>query len=280
MTSLPPHSPAELLLLLHKRHTPGLRQLLRVTFLDLLRQQVLVVVEEQAEQRHPKDPVRWQQYVTGGPALHAHVELPHEKPLLNAFRADGQLRISFSLYVRMIFQEARAAADYYRLIEANGRTSRLFFKTWFLRLTGGRRLTKEGEQLSQKIRPELDRLNNDLLTRMGRNPAEALQFASQLGAAVLLLPAFTSAVAQQLEHELQRLPEATPTTSSDFSGGDGGGSDSGGSWFGHGDTFDSHSASHGHDSGDSSSGDADGGGDSGGDGDSGCSGCGGCGGGD
>jgi|GEM_PF-4086382 len=273
MTSLSLHSPAELLLLLHKRHTPGLRQLLRVTFLDLLRQQVLVVVEEQAEPRHPKDPVRWQQYVTGGPALPKHVELPHEKPLLSAFRADGQLRISFSLYVRMLFEKVRSASNYYQLIEANDRTTRLFFKLWFLRVVGVRLLTKEGEHLRNNMQAELDRLNSDLLTRMDRNQAEAHQFASQLGAAVFLLPAFTSDAARQLEHELQRVPEATYTNS------DGGGdSDGDSSLFGHGDTFDSHSASHGHDSdssGDSSGGDADGG-DSGGD--SGCSGCGGCGG--
>lgn len=273
MTSLPPHSPAELLLLLAKYHSPNLRQLLRVTFLDLLRQQVLAIHSE-LSQFHSLDPVTQQQYVVSGPALRTHTALPHELPLLSAFRADEQLRVPFKQYVRMVFEQARTASQYYKLLEANTRTGQLFSRHWFWRLTNSRYLTPEGKQMQAAIEAELVRLDKDLKARTARSSTDAHQLMPLLGGALFLLPSYTSEVGSQLERELRQIPEPNHDAGIDFDGGDAGGT----SWHAHGSTFDSHCPSHGGSDDSSGCGGDSSSGDSGCGGDSGCSGCGGCGG--
>jgi thiaminase len=263
MTSLPLHSPAELLLLLHKRHKPSLRQLLRVTFLDLLRQQVLVISREPV-QPHPSDPISWQEYVMAGTTLASYAARPHEKLLFDTFRFEDQLRIPFRHYVRMILQKANSAADYNKLIEANERTGQLFSQHWLLHLLSARRLTPSGEQFKATTEAELLRLDKEFVAKAAQDPADAHLFMQQLAGAMFLLPSFTSEVGRQLERELQRIPETTYSTYGDF----GGGSDSSTCWNTHGDSFDSHCGDDGNS----------GGGDSGCGSDGGCSGCGGCGG--
>ncbi|WP_022823330.1 hypothetical protein [Hymenobacter norwichensis] len=273
MTSLPPHSPAELLLLLAKHHNPNLRQLLRVTFLDLLRQQVLAIRNEPG-QPHPRDPVTWQQYIVSGPALRTHAALPHEKLLINAFRAEDQLRIPFKQYVHMVFEQARTASEYYKLIEANARTGQLFSQHWFWSLINTRYLTREGQQLQDAVEAELVRLDKEVKAQTAQNPANSYQLMSLLGGAFFLLPSYTSETSSQLERELHQLHEPRDNTSTDF----GGTTDSGTSWHAHGTTFDSHCPSHGDSDNSSGGGGDNSSGDSGCGGDSGCSGCGGCGG--
>jgi hypothetical protein len=269
MTSLPPHSPAELLLLLAKYHNPNLRQLLRVTFLDLLRQQVLAIRNEPS-QPHPRDPVTWQQYIVSGPALRTHAALPHEKLLINSFRAEDQLRIPFKQYVRMVFEQARTAREYYKLIEANTRTGQLFSQHWFWSLINTRYLTQEGQQLQAAVEAELVRLDKEVKGQTAHNPANSPQLMPLLGGALFLLPSYTSETSSQLERELHQIQEPHYDTSTDF----GGTIDSGTSWHAHGSTFDSYCpSSDAHGSGCGSDGN-----DSGCGGDSGCSGCGGCGG--
>jgi hypothetical protein len=263
MTSLPQHSPAELMVLLHERHTPNRRQLFRVTFLDLLRQQVLSIERVQV-QPHPSDPISWHQFVVAGPALATRQVLPHEKVLVELFQAEKQLRIPLRQYVRTLFEKVRTASAYYSLIEANPRTEQLLSQQWFRRLLGFRRLTSAGEQFRAMTEVELIRLDKEFVARATQDPAAAHLFTQQLGGTLFLLPSFTSEVGRQLERELQRMPEPTYSTYGDF----GGGSDSSTCWNTHGDSFDSHCG----DNGDS------GGGDSGCGGDGGCSGCGGCGG--
>ncbi|HEX8427618.1 hypothetical protein [Hymenobacter sp.] len=271
MTSLPPHSPAELLLLLQKYHNPSLRRLLRVTFLDLLRQQVLAVSTEHYRP-HPHDPVSWQQFVISGPTLATHQALPHEQLLVDTLRADDQLRIPFKQYVRMVFDKARSAPEYHKLIEANTRTGELFSPHWFWRLTSTRYLTPGGKQMQAATEAELARLDKEFISRAASNPSGAHHFSQQLGGVVFLLPSFSSEVGRQLERELHQIPEPTHDTTGDFGGSDDGGT----SWHPHSDAFDSHSAGHGDSDSSSSSSSS---GDSGCGGDSGCSGCGGgCGG--
>ncbi|UOG76488.1 hypothetical protein MTX78_07780 [Hymenobacter tibetensis] len=269
MTSLSSHSPAELLLLLEQYHNPSLRQLLRVTFLDLLRQQVLAISTEQYRP-HFLDPVTWQQFVIGGPALATYQALPHEALLINALQADDQLRIPFKQYVRMIFGKAQTPRAYYQLIEENMRTGQLFSHHWFWRLTQIRYLTPKGKQLQAATENELARLDKEFASRVASNPSDARQFSQHLGGMLFLLPSFSSEVGHQLERELRQIPEPAHDLGSDFSGGDGGDF----SWPSHSDTFDSHCGGHGESDSSGCGGDSD----SGCGGDSGCSGCGGCGG--
>jgi len=265
MHSLPLHSPAELLLVLHQRHSPNLRQLLRLTFLDLLRQQVLAVSHDPS-QPNPRDPVTWQQYIISGLALHAHQVLAHERLLISAFQVDDQLRVPFKQYVRMIFEKASTASEYYKLIQTNTRTGQLFLQHWFRQLIGYRSLTPIGKQLRAATEAELVRLDKELATRTASSTTNTHQFTQQLGGALFLLPSFSSEMVRQLEQELHQIPESTYSIDGDFGSSDDGGT----SWHAHGDTFDGHCSSH-----DSSDGSGSGS-DSGCGGDSGCSGCGGC----
>lgn len=267
---LPNCSPAEVLFLLHARHTPPLRQLLRVTFLDLLRQQVLRV-EQHLVQPHPRDPATWQQHVVAGPTLPTYVPLPHEHIFVQIFQYDASLRVPFRQYVKLVVQKLpNNAATYYRQLLQNEWLGQQFdHAALWRRLFSWWRLTRAGVTTCDLVQEEVIRLDAQLHEAAKTDVVQAQQLMQELGGFLFVLPTYTSDLGRQVEREIQMAQP--PVEYNAFGGGDF-------TWHDCADSFDSHCGHADGHGGHGCGGDSGCSGCSGDGGCSGCSGCGGCGG--
>jgi hypothetical protein len=233
MPALTDFSPAELLLIVHERNTPSLRQLLRLTFLDLLRKEVLSL-EHRHSQPHPSDPAVLYTFVCAGPKLGAYSYLPHEKPLLDLFLQDPSFQTQFRQYVRMLMQRVDSSRSYHQLILQNERTGELFtHDSWWRRMIGYITPTPQGVNFEQFVRAELIKLDKQLAQYASQPTAQTQTWLRNLEGLLFLLPSFISPIGRQLETEMRELEQVESH------------SDAGGStWNDCGDAFDSHCPSH------------------------------------
>ncbi|SHK89648.1 hypothetical protein [Hymenobacter psychrotolerans] len=265
--------PTELLLLLADR-TPPLLQQLRLTFLDLLRQQVLLL-----ENRVPQPPqagaAAWATYVRPGPALPHYRPRAYEALLLQPFLKKQLPEVLLRHYVRMTFRAAESNERFARIVQLPGLLPTLYATpNWWQRLLGIKHLTPAGDALLTQVRAWLVEQDISLNRLAQQNIPAATAQVAQLGGLLFLLPTFRSPLGHALDQELYRAQYEhyqAVTTISDSAADTHGPS----SWYHCGHHFDSHIDGSGHDdSGDAGCGTASGCG-----GDSGCGGCGsGCGG--
>lgn len=249
--------------------TNNLHELLKLTFLDLVRRKLLRIEER-------GDAKTTETYVTTGPAFYTEQTLPHEEVMLQVFRSAPTMELLMKAYLKAVKGRLKGGANKYRkLIFESGRLQPYFKTGFFYSLFGARVLNAEGVQMQRQLQEELEYNNRELIMLNNQNDSGGMQHLfGQLGGNAFLLPAFAVGMYSMMgaplpetmneQHFRQQQPQGT--------------SDSGGSgcssytndW---GASFDSGCSSH-HDGGS--------GGDSGcSGGDSGCSGCGGgCGGGD
>lgn len=259
--AFPQARPTELLVLLADT-TPPLRQLLRLTFLDLLRQQVLLL-EERASQPNPRDPVTVVRYVQPGPALATYQPRPYEALLLRPFLTQGFGQLQLRHFVKMAYGQALTGSWYAGIIRRAEPLQPLYQAVWWRRWLDLPLPTPAGERLREQVRQELDQHDSRLNQLTHHDAAAALQLASSLGGLLFLLPTFRSPVGHALDQELYRVQREQPVMTAD-------GGSTYDSWDNCGHHFDSCADAAGGDHGGSGCG-----GDAGCGGDSGCGGCGG-----
>ena len=183
--------PAAALMILNGRNV-GLKELLKITFLDLLFKKVLKIVERES-QSNQRDPVRVYSYVQIGENFYSYAPMAHERVFLDLFSnittQDGadNLEILFRGIVKIAFQEAKSVVAYKRLIiEAKG--IREYYKSnVMLMYLGGFFLNKSGEDVRFAIRNEISEMEKELDNGVKTNPIKVRELLQILGAAVMLL---------------------------------------------------------------------------------------------
>lgn len=264
-------TPAEVRTLLTPE-TNNLHELLKLTFLDLVRRNVLRITER-------AHPAGVESYVSIGTAFYTRGTgmLPHEEVLLQMFVKAPTMEVYMKSYLKAVKGTLRYNAGKYRkLIFAGGRLQPYFKTGFFYNLFGARVLNAEGVQVQKELRRDLEIQNYHLEEyRQKQDEPGMKKLFEPLGGNAFLLPSFSVgmyglaagvAIWEMTDHPLRKPAEAANT-------GDAGGCSSYSTDWGN--SFDSGCSTHGH------GGDSGCGGDGGG-GDSGCggSGCGGgCGGG-
>lgn len=250
--------------------TNNLHELLKLTFLDLVRRKLLRIEER-------GDIVSTETYVTSGPAFFTEKTLPHEEVMLQPFRQAATMELLMKAYLKAVKGRLKGGANKYRkLIFESGRLQPYFKTGFFYTLFGARVLNAEGVQLRNRLQEELEYNNRELIMLNNRQDTGGIQnLLGQMAGNAFLLPAFAvgmysllgttlpgDAMEQHFRQAQQQQGDSSGTGCSACSTDWGASFDSGCS------THDG-GGSHGGDSGCSS-------------GDSGCSGCGGggCGGGD
>ncbi len=246
--------------------TNNLHELLKLTFLDLVRRKLLRIEER-------GDSVSTETYVTTGPAFYTEKTLPHEEVMLQPFRLAPTMELLMKAYLKAVKGRLKGGANKYRkLIFESGRLQPYFKTGFFYTLFGARVLNAEGVQLRNQLQQQLEYHNRELIMLNNRNDDDGIRnLLGQLAGNAFLLPAFAAGMYGMLgatmpgefteQHFRQQQAQ-----------GDSGGTGCSACSTDWGASFDSGCSSH------------DGGGSHGGDsgcsgGDSGCSGCSGCGGG-
>lgn len=263
MTTLSQFSPAETLILLQGKRTQ-LKDLLKVTLMDLLLKQVLQTLEIENSGGSFKTT---NTYVIAGQHFNRHKYLPHEKVFLSPYLHTPGNQILFSNLVKIGYENTAYARNFIRLVFQNG-TTRSCFAEGLARIFKGKfSLTAFGEKTVMAIKSELGELENTLPDLMHSDPDKALTVLKQIRGNVFLVKGIDFKLMSQIENQV--MSEVHGARSSSNAG------------FGdpimwmaldaNARTFDSSCSTIGDTDWDSGGSDA---GDSGG-GDSGCSGCGG-----
>lgn len=237
--------PAQTLLLLDT--SCSLRELLKVTLMDLMLRQVLRTTTSPAE-----DPDSTGTYVLPGREFYAYNPSPHEKAFLNPFLLDKDAKVLFRHLIQIGYENSGGRKHYKEML-TEGLVRRGYMeKDFWHYLFGGCRLTPAGEQKKKVLEQELRHLQQELPLLLKQDQAKVMEVLQAIKGNLALLPNFNSSLLKKIERELKK--QNAGAVDNDWSGF--------GIWFAFDDysnTFDS-SCSH----------DADGG-----NGDAGCSG-GGC----
>ncbi len=269
MTVLTQFTPAETLVLTNGS-SATLRQLLKVTFLDLIMKQVLKTksptYELDAEGTNTAE-----KYVVPGGRFFGYPAKPHEQFLLQPFYDYPNTSLLFKYVVELSYKGTRSKGRFFAAICGSPAMEGLVTRSFFNKLFGTITITPAGREKAAELKKALQNAEERLPVLSRTNRSAALAMTALLGGAVLLLQADTLAGLDGLDREL--LAGLEPHQPKPYDGGSGCGSwnsvsDYSGSWDSGCGSSDGNSSGCGGDSGCSSGGD------------SGCSGCGGCGGGD
>jgi len=249
-------TPAETLLL-RDGSQASVKNLLKYTFMDLLRKQILIV-EEVQHQRDKRDPVTTLKYVSAGTNFNEYAAFAHELPFLEPFQKNRGARILFRNCIEIAYENAGSQTRLPRTVMSTPELHESFSTSWLNRVFGRIRHTDKGRMKQNEVQTELTQLERELPILIKNNKQKALETIEVIGGNVFLFHDLNFAM-------LQEIDDAFPKRMESYIG-DGGC----GSW-------DSHP--HGSHSDGSCWGDSSDSGCS--SGDSGCGGgCGGCGGGD
>jgi len=253
-------SPAETLLVLQDKKA-SLKELLKVTFMDLLLKQVFRTLEVQ-RQANSREAVRFYTYIETGKNFLTYKPLPHENVFLTPFQKSSDVQVLFRHMVKIGYQNAKSENELHNIIRLNPNIDKCFNRNLVQTIFGGFNITADGLELRNKIKEEISQLEILLPPLVLNDHQKTLDILKDIKGNVFLLTNIEFDLLKQIDKEL--LAEMNKPDNN-YDGGC-----SGCTW----DSFDNYS-----DSFDSScSGDS---GCSGGDsgcGGSGCSGCGGCGG--
>lgn len=252
-------TPAEILILTNEYATQ--RELLKITFIDLLFKQVLKTFEVE-RQPHVRHEVRVYKYVGIGLNYKTYNSLNHERVFLSSFGTDNTIEILFRNLIKIAYQKAKTEKELKCDIIKSPTLKKCFSQNFFQRLFYSYSFTEYGIELKEKIQLEIQEVGKELSGVSNIENQKAIELIKIIGGNIFLLANVDYELLNQIDQDL-----GTEINKNTFS--DGGSGCSGCSW-----SFDDYSSS--FDSG--CGGDSSSGGDSGCG--SGCSGCGGCGGGD
>ncbi|TAD83256.1 MAG: hypothetical protein EAY75_15165 [Bacteroidetes bacterium] len=262
MKQLSKLSPAETLLVLQDKKA-SLRELLKVTFLDLLLKQV-VRTFDLVQQPTVRNKDSGYKYVEIGKNFWTYQPLPHENIFLTPFQKSPSLQVLFRNMVKTGYQNAKSKGKFTSLLLQSPSMDTCFSRSILQSLFGGFSITLEGQELRNIVSAEILELENQLPSLILNEPEKAQDIMYAIKGNIFLVDNIEfDLLKQKIDNEL--LAEFNKRDDTNNGGGC-----SGFAWYG----FDDYS-----DSFDSSCGSGDSGCAGGGCGGGGCGG-GGCGGGD
>jgi hypothetical protein len=246
-------TPAEVYILTKENVTH--RELLKITFIDLLFKKVLRTYEVQ-RQPHIRQEIRTYQYIGIGQNFKNYNSKNHEKFFLSTFYKDQEIEILFRNLVKIGYQKSGTLSSFKNQIIKTPFLKKCFSQNILQRIFYRYSFTEYGKAIKRAVEKEIQNLNLELSTIKNIQNQKAIELIKVIGGNIFLLENIDYELLNQIDVDLAREMNRKETNSD--------GSGCGGcAW-----SFDNYSAD--FDSGCSS--------DTGCSGDSGCSGCGGCGG--
>ena len=248
-------TPAETLIILKDKDT-RLKEVLKVTLMDLLLKQVLKI-EEVYKHTGGTNEQRLYEYVEIGKNFRFYNSLPHENVFLEIFQKNEDFRYLFRHVVKVGYENAKSYNYFHKLIRKSRNISDCFNENFIFNLIGFSFKSSKHEQLRRELQKEIDQLELDLPSIIQNDKEKALEILKEIKGNIFLISTIEFDLLKQIDQTIST--EMNRQTDNSFGC-------SGCSWI----YFESYSESF-DSSCSSDSGSSDGG-------CSGCSGCGGCGG--
>lgn len=186
--------PAETLVLQYQSKA-DFKELLKVTFMDLLLKQVLVVKDTLKEiKRGNRLKQVKSKYVITGKNFTKYSPSPFEEVFLSVFIDKPQLKANLKPLIKVAYE---ASDKYYAKAIVEGSSIKDLFKTVFYQKYFGKfSLTKKGKETMLLVKKELEEVDQKIGDLIQNKPNEALEILLKIGGNIFLL--------QNLEFELLR----------------------------------------------------------------------------
>ena len=260
MITLSSFTPAETLLITEGTF-PSLRQLLKVTFIDLFFKQVIKTESSVGDNKSSNS----EKYILPGRNFYAYAPLPHEFVFIKVFEKYPNTHLLFRHVVELCYKNAGTKKKYLSLIKNSPSMQRLTKQTLLQKITGNFSFTNNAAIIKQKLNQELAKLERELPLLIEENKDEVVEIIKKIKGNLFLLVNIPFEKWDLIDKDiLQQINNHSKDNKSYYGCGGGVGCSGCSTW----NSFNDYSSSF-----DSGCGGSDG--NSGGGGDSGCSGCGG-----
>lgn len=183
MKSLAELTPAETLLLTNGNRVP-VKNLLKVTLMDLLLKQILKTVDVEHTFQDPTSQPNT--YVMAGENFSFENTRDHEKVFLQPFLQSENRKILFANLVKLAYGNAGPEMKFNKVIRDSAPLSGCFV-TGFPKLFNAFELTAHGKKLSSHLKQELEKLSETLPDLMHSNPARAREILRHIGGNIFLV---------------------------------------------------------------------------------------------
>jgi hypothetical protein len=212
MKHLSRFTPAETILLL-EGDGAKLRDLLRVTLMDLLIKQVLHTTEVE-RLFDEKTKSASDTYFVRGPGFLQYRSFAHEAIFISPFLENEKAKIFFKNLVRVAYDNARDESHYGKLILKND-TVQPYFARGISKIFNGKfSLTQEGETIQQEIISEIKVLEKELPHLMESDQARALAILTMIKGNAFLIKGVDLKMMREIESHLVSESNSRTVTSS------------------------------------------------------------------
>lgn len=198
MKTLSQFSPAETLILLHGKKAQ-LKDLLKVTLMDLLLKQALQTIELENTSGKPGS---YNTYVIAGQNFARYNSLAHEGVFLNSYVHNSGNQILFTNLVKIGYENAGSARHFMKLVLRNESIDGCFADGLKRLFKGKFSLTPFGERIVWDLKSEIRELENTLPDLMHSNPDKALLVLKEIGGNVFLVKGVDFNLMKQIEEQV------------------------------------------------------------------------------
>lgn len=181
----------------------SLKELLKVTFMDLLFKRVLQNVSV-TSQPHPLTSAYTSNYISQGINFNNYFSKSYEQVFTDPFIGREDLEILFRHLVKMGYQNSRGEAKYKRLIIQELESIGLAERMWWNNIFGGCELTAKGEEIKRKLKEELKSLEEVLPGLLKENPQQAMAVLEAVKGNVFLISGFDFELLRKFDQEVNR----------------------------------------------------------------------------
>ncbi|MBC7749960.1 MAG: hypothetical protein H7Z76_15540 [Methylotenera sp.] len=200
MKQLSKLSPAETLVLLQDTNA-RLKELLKVTFMDLLLKQVVRTIEVQKQSRR-SDIIRVYKYVIIGQNFSNYQPLPHENVFLAPFFKSKNVQILFRHIVKMGYQNSNSESSFQRILSKSPNLQFCFKRNIYNAIFGGFNVEVKGIELRNIVQGEIAQLEKELPQYIANEPEKALHILKVIKGNIFILSNIEFDLLKQIDKEL------------------------------------------------------------------------------
>lgn len=200
MKQLSKLSPAETLLVLQGENA-SIKELLKVTFMDLLLKQVIRTIEVH-RQPSSRDTVRIYNYVEAGKNFFTYQPLPHDDIFLAPFQKGDDVQILFRHLVKIGYQNAKSESKLHNILRQSPNIDRCFSQNIIQSLFKEFTITKVGQELRNTVEAEIAQLEEELPLLILNDHQKALDILKVIKGNIFLLANIEFDLLKQIDKEL------------------------------------------------------------------------------
>lgn len=192
-------TPAEVYVLTKDKFTH--RELLKITFIDLLFKKVLRTFEVQRVPDKDQE-MRTYRYIGIGQGFEKYPSRNHEKFFLSIFEKDSEMEMLFTTLTKVAYQKSITLSYFKNELIKTPTLKKCFSQNIFQRIFYGYSFTDYGKELKRKVEKEIHGLNLELQTVKNTENQKVIELIKVIGANIFFLENIDYEILNQFDSNL------------------------------------------------------------------------------